>query len=32
VLSAKSSRRYGIDMPHWQDALRVYLRERARAS
>jgi dTDP-4-dehydrorhamnose reductase len=28
VLSAKSSRRYGIDMPHWQDALRAYLLER----
>jgi dTDP-4-dehydrorhamnose reductase len=28
VLSSKSLRRYGIDMPHWSDALRVYLRER----
>ena len=29
VLSGKSMRKYGIDMPHWQDALRDYLRERA---
>ncbi|MGA7381335.1 MAG: dTDP-4-dehydrorhamnose reductase [Terriglobales bacterium] len=28
VLSAKSRRRYGIDMPHWSDALRAYLREK----
>jgi dTDP-4-dehydrorhamnose reductase len=28
VLSAKSQRKYGIDMPHWQDALRAYLLER----
>ncbi|MGO9650336.1 Spore coat polysaccharide biosynthesis protein SpsK [Candidatus Sulfotelmatobacter kueseliae] len=28
VLSAKSRRKYGIDMPHWRDALRAYLREK----
>lgn len=28
VLSAKSSAKYGIDMPHWKDALRQYLLER----
>jgi dTDP-4-dehydrorhamnose reductase len=31
VLSSKSLRRCGIDMPHWRDALRVYLRERQSA-
>jgi dTDP-4-dehydrorhamnose reductase len=28
VLSAKSRSKYGIDMPHWQEALRAYLSER----
>jgi dTDP-4-dehydrorhamnose reductase len=28
VLSAKSRGKYGIDMPHWQEALRAYLLER----
>lgn len=28
VLSAKSRAKYGIDMPHWQEALRAYLSER----
>jgi dTDP-4-dehydrorhamnose reductase len=28
VLSAKSRRKYSIDMPHWSDALRAYLREK----
>jgi len=28
VLSAKSRAKYGIDMPHWQDALQAYLLER----
>jgi dTDP-4-dehydrorhamnose reductase len=29
VLSSKSRERYGISMPHWKDALRNYLSERA---
>ena len=29
VLSAESRQRYGIQMPHWQDALREYLKLRA---
>jgi dTDP-4-dehydrorhamnose reductase len=29
VLSPKSLHRFGIEMPHWQDALRRYLAERA---
>lgn len=28
VLSAKSRGKYGIDMPHWQEAVQVYLSER----
>jgi dTDP-4-dehydrorhamnose reductase len=28
VLSAKSRAKYGIDMPHWKDALQAYLLER----
>jgi dTDP-4-dehydrorhamnose reductase len=28
VLSAKSRAKYGIDMPHWRDALQAYLSER----
>lgn len=32
VLSAKSRTKYGIDMPHWQNALQAYLIERGRAS
>jgi dTDP-4-dehydrorhamnose reductase len=32
VLSAKSRAKYGIDMPHWQNALQEYLRERGKAS
>jgi dTDP-4-dehydrorhamnose reductase len=28
VLSAKSRARYGIEMPHWQNALQDYLREK----
>src|SRR5580704_327435 len=28
VLSAKSRAKYGIDMPHWQNALQVYLLEK----
>lgn len=31
VLSPKSRERYGIAMPHWKDALRNYLAERAAA-
>ncbi len=31
VLSAKSRAKYGVDMPHWQNALQAYLIERARA-
>jgi dTDP-4-dehydrorhamnose reductase len=30
VLSAKSRAKYGIDMPHWQNALQDYLLERGR--
>jgi dTDP-4-dehydrorhamnose reductase len=32
VLSAKSRAKYGIDMPHWRDALQAYLTERKSTS